>query len=132
MLKDLIQLARNSSWYLIGNFLSIFIGVLLLPLYTRFLTPTDYGIVAIAASVTAFLGAFYQLGLIGAYNRFYFEYKDDQNELKRHISTILFFLTFYGLAFTLLITFLGKPVEALIPGVPFTPFIQLAIWSSYL
>jgi O-antigen/teichoic acid export membrane protein len=81
MLKDLILLVKNSSWYLIGNFTSTFLGVLLLPLYTRFLTPSDYGIIAIAASVTGFLAAFYHLGLLAAYGRFYFEYKDDPEEL---------------------------------------------------
>lgn len=131
MLKDFLLLIRNSSWYLIGNALLVFLGVILLPLYTRFLTPDDYGITAIAASVTGFLAAFYNLGLMAAYNRFYFDYKDDPEQLKRHISTIVLFLSFYGLALTLLLTIFGKPIEAFTPGVPFSPYIQLAICSSY-
>lgn len=131
MLKNFLLLLKNSSWYLAGNFLFTFLGVILLPLYTRFLTPTEYGITALAASVTALLSAFYQLGLIGAYSRFYFEYKDDPRELKRYVSTIVLFLSFFGLFFTILLTTLGKPIEALIPGVPFSPYIQLAICSSY-
>jgi O-antigen/teichoic acid export membrane protein len=132
MLQNLLRLTRNSLGYFVANFVSVFLAVIFLPLYTRFLTPADYGIISIAASVTAFLLAFLQLGLMGAYARFYFDFKHDTAELKRHISTIFIFLTFYGLLLTLLITFLGKGIQAFIPGVPFSPYIQLAIWSSYL
>lgn len=131
MLKNFLLLVKNSSWYLAGNFFLTFLGVILLPLYTRFLTPTEYGIIAIAASITALLSAFYQLGLIGAYSRFYFEYKDDQKELKRYISTIIWFIGLFGLVFTLLLAIFGRPIQALTPGVPFSPYIQLAICSSY-
>lgn len=132
MLKHLIHLAKNSSWYLFGNIVSAFSGVLLLPLYTRFLTPADYGITAICASVAGFLAAFYQLGLTAAYVRFYFDYKDNPQELRRHVSTIVLFLLSYGLVVSLLVTFLGEPVEVLTSGVPFSPYIQLAVWSSCL
>lgn len=117
---------------MVANLVSVFLGIILLPVYTRFLTPTDYGIVSIAASITSFLSAFYVLGLTNAYGRFYFDFKHDTRELKRHISTIVLFLTAYGLLLSLLITFSGRGIERFTPGVPFSPYIILAVWSSYL
>ena len=132
MLRHFLQLARNSLGYLLASIIPAFLGVILLPLYTRFLTPDDYGITATAASVTAFLAAFYQLGLMGAYSRFYFDFRHDATELKRHISTIAIFLGLYGLLLTLLVTTtLGGVFDRLLPGVPFSPYVQIAVWSGY-
>ena len=39
----LTRLARHSAVYGLGDFVARFLGVLLLPLYTAYLTPTDYG-----------------------------------------------------------------------------------------
>jgi len=132
MLTHFVRLAKNSLGYLLASVIPAFLGVILLPLYTRFLAPGDYGITATAASITVFLGAFYQLGLMGAYARFYFEFRHDNVELKRHISTIAIFLGVYGLLLTVLITTLpGSLFERLLPGVPFSPYIRIAIWSGY-
>jgi len=128
-----MQIAGNSLGYLLATVIPTFLGVLLLPLYTRFLTPADYGITATAASITGFLAAFYQLGLMSAYTRFYFEFRHDIVEMKRHLSTIAIFLGLYGLLLTVLIaTALGGLFERFVPTIPFSPYIQIAIWSSYL
>lgn len=102
-----------------------------LPLYTRFLTPSEYGITAIATSITGFLAVFYALGLIAAYNRYYFDCKDDALELKKHISTITWFLAIYGFLFSLLLVFLKNLLQPYFTGIPFYPYIVLAIFSGY-
>jgi len=131
MLQHFLHLARNSIAYLVAYFVPAFLGVLLLPLYTRFLSTDEYGITAVAESIAVFLLAFYQLGLLAAYMRFYFDYRDDPAELRRHISTIAIFVMVYGLVLSTLLTLLGSPLERLMPGVPFSPYIQMAVWSSY-
>ena len=131
MLKRFMELARKSVVYLIATGLPVFLGIVLLPLHTRFLTPEEYGITSVAASLTAFLGIFYQLGLLAAYLRFYFDYKQDNAEFKSLVSTIAIFLVVYGLVLNIAITLFGQPLEKLIPGVPFSPYIQMAVWSSY-
>ena len=131
MKKSFLKLTRNSFFYLIAGITSAFIGILTLPLYTRFLTPNDYGIVAIVASITGFLGAFYTLGLTGAYGRFYFDYKDDEEELKKHISTIVLFLAIYGLVFSFLVISCKGIIEDFTKGIPFVPYILLAVLSGY-
>ena len=131
MYKSFLKVSKKSFVYLIANSIQSFIGIITLPLYTRFLTPTDYGICGITASVTSFLTAFYLLGLMAAYKRFYFNYKVDSEKQNKYISTIVFFIISYGLILTLILTIFGKPLEVFTEGVPFYPYIILAVWSSY-
>ena len=39
----MLELARHSAVYGFGSLVSRFIAVLLLPVYTRYLSPADYG-----------------------------------------------------------------------------------------
>lgn len=132
MLKALLSLGKASIAYLVAFALPSFLGVILLPLYTRFLTPYDYGITAVCASVTGFVGAFSQLGLLTAYSRKFVLYRNDGHEMDRYTSTIMFFLCCYGLVATTLAAALGGTVAgALVPDVPFSPHIQVALWAAY-
>jgi len=131
MYKHFLKISKKSFAYFIANSIQSFIGIITLPLYTRFLTPNDYGICGITASITSFLTAFYLLGLMAAYNRFYFNYKVDSEKQNKYISTIVYFIIFYGLLLTLILTIFGGPLEVFTEGVPFYPYIILAIWSSY-
>ena len=45
-------LVRNSFFYGIGDLLQKFLAILLLPVYTRYLDPADYGILAVVFTPT--------------------------------------------------------------------------------
>ena len=53
--SDLKSVGVKSIIYGLGSVLLRGINLLVLPLYTHYLTPEDYGIVAISASLTALL-----------------------------------------------------------------------------
>ena len=74
------RLATTGAAYTAASILSKLIAVALLPLYTRYLTTTDYGAaeVMFAAVVTASIVV--RLGLIEALLRFY--YQDDEDPAK--------------------------------------------------
>lgn len=57
---ELIRLAKGSLIYGIGGVLQRFIGLLLLPFFTRVLTPGEYGIMALISLV--------RIGFTGAFN----------------------------------------------------------------
>ena len=69
------RLLKNSSIYSGANVLQQMLAFFLLPLYTRFLTPNDYGIISVVNSVAAFLVILLNLSLYAAVSRFYFDYK---------------------------------------------------------
>lgn len=75
--KDLI---KHSSIYGIGQILSRFASVLLLPLYTRCLSTSDYGCVAILDLTAGILAILIGGGVAQAVVRFHFEDQGENSE----------------------------------------------------
>ena len=69
------------------------VGLVLLPVYTRFLTPTEFGIYTVALIGIVFFGVFVNFGIPAAFFRFFYDYKDDQKRSEM-ISTTFLFVTF--------------------------------------
>ena len=59
------------------------ISFFLMPLYTAFLSPADYGILGVVSSVSTFLSVFITLGLEAAAARFYYKNNKDEQYAKR-------------------------------------------------
>jgi O-antigen/teichoic acid export membrane protein len=76
--KNLIsgELFKSLSVYTLMGFVNKAFPILLLPFLTRVLTPTDYGIMAMFATVKAFFGPFMGLGAPNAIERYYFDKKE--------------------------------------------------------
>ena len=79
------ELLKNSGIYSILMLLQKGINFILIPVLTIYLSTYDYGIVAIVVAINAFLNVFYLLSLPGTLNRFYYEFKDDQELSLIHI-----------------------------------------------
>ncbi len=71
--SQLKRLGKHSVIYGLGGLVSRILAVLLLPLYTRYLTPSDYGKVEILIAGTAVLAILLQFGISNAFFRFYFD-----------------------------------------------------------
>ena len=74
---DLRHLFRHGFIYLAGAVGTQLIGFFLIPLYTHYLTPADYGILEILDRGLGALGVLGGLGLARAVVRYYFEQIDD-------------------------------------------------------
>src|SRR3984957_1105838 len=79
--RELRRLVRHSAIYGVGGLVSRLLAVILLPLYTHYLTPKDYGRVEIVTSAPAVLSIVLQLGIASAFFRFYFDTKDPAGRL---------------------------------------------------
>ena len=78
----------NSVIYTMVTVLQRCISFFLLPLYTAYLTPADYGITGVVGSVSSLLAIFCTLGLSAAGSRFYYKYKADKEYSKLLYGTI--------------------------------------------
>lgn len=74
------QLLKSSSIYLFGGLLNPAISFLLLPVLTRYLTPSDYGILAIINSVNGFLLNLVIFGQNSSLQRFFYDYDKDRSK----------------------------------------------------
>jgi O-antigen/teichoic acid export membrane protein len=83
---QLARLFRASGIYAIGNTLNRLGGFLLLPLYTRYLTVSEYGTLEFIYAVSSIVGGILSVGIASATLRFYFDY-EDQRDRNAVIST---------------------------------------------
>jgi O-antigen/teichoic acid export membrane protein len=70
---QLKRLAKHSAIYGLGGLVSRILAVLLLPLYTRYLSPSDYGKVETLIALTTVTGIVLRMGIHSAFFRFYFD-----------------------------------------------------------
>jgi O-antigen/teichoic acid export membrane protein len=84
MLQRLKELLRHSAIYGVGSIIARVLGVLLLPLYTRYLSPSDYGLIETLVALAAVLTALVAQGMKSAFFRFYF----DSAELERRLLVV--------------------------------------------
>ena len=70
---QLRRLGRHSAIYGLGGLVSRILAVLLLPLYTSYLTTADYGNVETLVALTAILVTLLRAGISTAFFRFYFD-----------------------------------------------------------
>ncbi|MBK7905618.1 MAG: oligosaccharide flippase family protein [Gemmatimonadetes bacterium] len=123
---------KHGAVYLIGTVLSRVAGFIMLPVYTRVLTPRDYGVMEMLAYTTDVLTFLVGLGVSTAVTRHYYKY---ETEAERHalVSTaaVLLFVLFAVVAVPVL--FLAEPITSLLlkPGEP-ALFIRLSMVSLIL
>ena len=70
------QLGKDSIVYGIGGMIAGGMGLFLLPLYTRFFAPSDYGVIETLNVINSFLGAVLILGMDSAQSFFFFQQKE--------------------------------------------------------
>jgi O-antigen/teichoic acid export membrane protein len=81
MLERLKELLRHSAIYGLGSIVARILGVLLLPLYTRYLSPGDYGLIETLVALSAVLAALVAQGMKSAFFRFYFDSAEEERRL---------------------------------------------------
>jgi O-antigen/teichoic acid export membrane protein len=68
--------AGHAATYAIGNIARRFVGFVMLPIYTRFLTPADYGVIALLTFALALMEPLLGARLGWAIPKFYFDAPD--------------------------------------------------------
>lgn len=126
------RLFKNTFNFGIGSVLPKVIGFLLIPVYTVYLSPQDFGLVDLTTSLGAFILVFMRLGVPGSVLRFYFDHREGK-ALKDYITTIFWFLLGCSLivgAVTALILYTTG--NKIVPGLPFYPFVVMVlIWAFF-
>ena len=133
-----MNLAKNISWYTISALFVSGVPFLLLPVFTQYLSPTDYGQMSTIAAYVALLSPVIMLGMPALFSTDF--YRLDQSELRRK-SFVLLGLPF-GLgvvlfvAFWLLKDYLAVALDTPVAWVPVIPILALLSfiphWTSVM
>lgn len=102
--ETLKKTVKHSLVYGIGMSFTAVSGIILVPLYTRFLSPGDYGVYALISIIFSLLFFLYDFGMVNAIFRWYYQYGSHQQESRsRVINTALLFLLGLATVFTILL-----------------------------
>ncbi len=118
--------------YGLGQSLPQIVRFLLLPIFARLLSPTEYGYIDLTNNFTQFLITPMRMGVPGAVTRFYYDYPEGPS-LKDYVTTVAWFLLVCSIMVALTALAIGPwLLGRWIPGLPFVPFAILGILSGLL
>jgi len=78
MFNVIKNVAKHSVIYGLSDMLSRAIGFIMIPIYTTYLTPSDYGTLELLDLTSYIIGLFLAMGIAQSVVRFYYEYKEPE------------------------------------------------------
>ncbi|MCP4567740.1 MAG: oligosaccharide flippase family protein [FCB group bacterium] len=113
MKQDFKILVKHFITYGIGVYLTKLIGFFMIPIYTAYLTPADYGVLELLDLSMYVVGMFVGMGITNSIIRFYSdcETEDDKNST---ISTAFFYVLIVSLCVNSLLIFFSSSISQLI------------------
>lgn len=127
MLEHLRRISSQTLIYGLGDAVTRIAGLLLLPIYTRFLSPDDYGKLALITLFSTVVALFLDFGQRTAFFRFYFE--NESPEARRRLTgTVLIFLLVAAAVISIpIILFFDRIAPALVRDVSLRSLIRIAL-----
>jgi O-antigen/teichoic acid export membrane protein len=110
---ELRRLGKHSVIYGLGGLVSRVLAVLLLPLYTHYLSPADYGQIETLIALTTVLAIVLRFGIQPAFFRFMFDSKDPSDRL-RVLRTAFWFTMAMSTAGLAGLALLAGPISGLL------------------
>lgn len=101
------EAALQSSLYGLGTMAAKVVGFLMIPIYTRYLVPEQYGTIEVVVLTVDLLGTVLAMGVSGAILRFYYD-----GEGPRHVGQVVGSGLFVAAISSLLIATLGAVLAA--------------------
>ena len=129
---QLPKIFKNSAIYSIVTLMQRGIAFFLLPLYTAFLTPEDYGTINVVLAVSSFLSQLIMMALQGAATRFHYNTDDEEKRrvLWGTITTLVIISTIgWTAVFFILHRYL---VDPFVGTVEFYPYLVLGLINTAL
>ena len=127
MTSNIVRVFKLSSIYMVGNLLNRLGAFLLLPLYTNYLSISEYGVLEILYATNALASMVFGAGLSHSTLRFYFEY-DDQKDRNQVVTTNFLMAAFFTFAGAILVVALSPQISSILMGKHnYSHLIELAI-----
>ena len=132
MFSSIKRLVKHSAVYTLGNLLRKSLSFVLLPLITRFMPASEYGLYSLLMALNGFLAEIYSFGLGGAATRLFFDFSDEKGR-KKYVGSVWLFSLVSSLVLSVVLTIFGKPLFVrFLKEVPFWPHLALIIWTTFI
>jgi len=135
VLKQLKRIFKDTAIYSLGSLLPKAAGIILAPIYTTFLSPSDYGVYSLAAMITSMVSVVMVLGQDGSLTLFYRSQRNEGEDPRELLFTVfVFVLGFASLVFGVM-AILGPiytPWLSKDPAFTFVPYVAIALFTSWV
>ena len=121
-----MSILKNTSIYTLGNLFPAIAGFLLLPVYSRYLAPEEYAVIASMEVIAYLYGTFVNFNLERASYRFYFD-KNDVQWRNNLFFTIHYASIFFTIFWLLVILAFQDLIALVFPSISFWPFFMLVL-----
>lgn len=121
------RILRASTVYGLANLGIRALNFLLLPIFTRFLMPADYGVMVLAETLAAFLASIVSLGFDASIQRLYFRHVDDSKALSGYVGSVLKFALLLEISFLVLALTVGPWLQNTLAPTASVPFRYIAM-----
>jgi O-antigen/teichoic acid export membrane protein len=96
MASDLKSIAKHGTIYSAGRILSNLISFLMIPVYTNFLTPAEYGVLELLSLTIDVISTLVGIGMSAAVMRYFYSYDDIPSQNRVVSSAMLGTMTIMG------------------------------------
>lgn len=125
------MLIKNTIIYGLGSLLINGFNFLLIPLYTSFLSPEEYGTLSITNIFTLLVSTFLGLGLQAAATRYYFDFKE-KSDLDSYLFSLGLGVISIGLILSIILSIIGYYFfDNIFTSVKFYPYLLICIWIGF-
>ncbi len=131
-MTKLREFSRDSIIYGTGSVLSKVIGLLLIPLYTRYLSPAEFGVLDSINTVTFFMSVLAGLGLGTATTRYFFIAENQDQKGRILFTSLIIQLISYGLIVMIGIILSNKISLWLFKDPKYQPVVIFSILTTLL
>jgi O-antigen/teichoic acid export membrane protein len=122
----MIHVVKNSTLYLLASLFPRGINFLLLPVLTKFINPSDFGIIALVQTIAALLPTFITGQIHKSVSRFYFDHRE--KNLNILVSSLLFFSLLSSISIILIcLLFLESILGIVFPSIGSNYYILFQI-----
>ena len=115
MTSYLKRLVNSLAAYQVADVVSKFMAVLLLPVYTRYISPAGYGVVELLGNGVIFISILVRFGIIESFLRFYFTDEDRERRDALVRRSFLFLLVTTTIA-SIVLAALAGPLSQIVLG----------------
>jgi O-antigen/teichoic acid export membrane protein len=132
MLQHLKKLGKHSLVYGTGLLLSKSIGFLLLPLYTNYLTPANYGVLELIDLTGFFIGFLVGAGVSDAVLKQYHKAESDETKYKVISTALVFSIVFGGVILAILLPITDKISYLVVGDAQYGGLFRLSLISVFI
>jgi O-antigen/teichoic acid export membrane protein len=124
--NQFIKILRHGSWFFAASLLTKLAGLVLVPIYTDYLSPSQYGVLGTLDAVSRLLPLFISLYLDASFIRFYYtERRTSAEAVRRLYSTQFWFVAVWGSGVCVVGLALAPTLIQPLVDTPFIPYMPL-------